>query len=171
MPLSDPQPNQQGMDSTQIATMQALQSLTAAMNDLRQNLHTSPPFQSKLHDFFSTRPPVFSHSVEPVDANDWLKTIDNKLQISQYVGHERVLYASHQLAGAAADWWTTYIAAHTDLENITWEEFKIAFRNQHVPPGEIKLRRREFLNLKQESMTVREYFTRWTQLSRYCTYD
>ena len=98
MPHQNPQPNQQGMDSAQIATMQALQDLATAMNDLRKNLQTPPPFQSKLHDFFSTRPPILSHFVEPVDADDWLKTIDNKLQISQCVVRERVLYASHQLA-------------------------------------------------------------------------
>ena len=106
-----------------------------------------------------------------MDVDDWLKIIDHKLQISQCVVHEKVLYASHQLTGAAVDWWTSYTVAHADPENITWEEFKVAFRNQHVPPGQIKLRRIEFMDLKQESMTVQEYLTCWTQLSRYCTYD
>ena len=40
-----------------------------------------------------------------------------------------------------------------------------------VPEGEIKLKRREFLDLKQGSMSVREYLTHWTQLSRYSPYD
>jgi hypothetical protein len=30
---------------------------------------------------FSTPPPTFSHSVEPMDADDWLKIVEKKLQV------------------------------------------------------------------------------------------
>ena len=76
------------------------------------------------------------------------------MQISQCGGRERVLYATHQLTGAIADWWTAFTAALDDPDNISWTDFKTAFRNHHVPAGEIKLKRREFLDLKQGSMTV-----------------
>jgi hypothetical protein len=65
--------------------------------------------------------------VEPVDANDWLKTIENKLQVVQCNNREKVLLASHQLTGPAANWWDVYVEAHEEPDTINWNEFKMAF--------------------------------------------
>jgi hypothetical protein len=34
----------------------------------------APPPRDKLGDFQHTKPPTFSHAVEPMDASDWLKS-------------------------------------------------------------------------------------------------
>jgi hypothetical protein len=47
----------------------------------------------------------------------------------------------------------------------------MAFRSHHVPQGVIKLKKKELQDLKQGSMTVSEYVTRFTQLSRYTPND
>jgi hypothetical protein len=47
----------------------------------------------------------------------------------------------------------------------------MAFRSHHVSQGVIKLKKTEFQDLKQGSMTVSEYVTRFTQLSRYAPND
>jgi hypothetical protein len=39
----------------------------------------------------------------------------------------------------------------------------------HIPSGAIKLKQREFLDLKQGSMSVNEYLDKFTQLSRYAS--
>jgi hypothetical protein len=36
--------------------------------------------RSKLRDFQNSNPPTFAKSTEPLDANDWLRTIENKLE-------------------------------------------------------------------------------------------
>jgi hypothetical protein len=41
--------------------------------------------------------------MEPMDADDWLKTVEKKLQVVQFNNREKVLLASHQLTGPAAD--------------------------------------------------------------------
>jgi hypothetical protein len=46
----------------------------------------------------------------------------------------------------------------------------MAFRSHHVPQGVIELKK-EFQDLKQESMMVSEYVTCFTQLSRYAPND
>jgi hypothetical protein len=71
-----------------------------------------PPPKARLGDFQHTKPPTFSHVVEPMDTNDWLKSIEKKLQVVWYNNHEKVLLASHQLSGLAADWWDAYMEAH-----------------------------------------------------------
>jgi hypothetical protein len=70
-------------------------------------------------DFMSHHLPVFSHSVDPLDADDWLKVISNKFDITQCNGSEKVLYASRRLDGVASDWWDAYTATHADANTIT----------------------------------------------------
>jgi hypothetical protein len=102
-----------------------------------------------------------------MDADDWLKTIEKKLQVFQCNNREKVPFASHQLVGPAADWWDAYVEAHEEHESINWQEFKNSFRSHHVPLRVKKLKKKEFKDLKQGSMTVSEYVTHFTQLSRY----
>jgi hypothetical protein len=109
--------------------------------------------------------------VEPLDADDWLQMVEKKLQVVQCNNGEKVLLASHQLIGPASDWWDAYVEAHEEPESINWNELKMAFRSHHVPQGVIKFKKKEFQNLKQGSMTVSEYVTRFTQLSHYAPND
>jgi hypothetical protein len=39
-------------------------------------------------------PLVFSHVVDPLEADDWLKTMEKMLTITQCADREKVLYAS-----------------------------------------------------------------------------
>jgi hypothetical protein len=105
-----------------------------------------------------------------MNADDWLKSFENKLQVVQCNNHEKVLLASHQLSGPAADWWDAYVEAHEEPESINWPEFRAVFRAHHVPQGVIKLKK-EFQDLKQRSMFVNEYVTKFTQLSRYTPHE
>jgi hypothetical protein len=102
-----------------------------------------------------------------MDADNWLKTIEKKLQVVQCNNHEKVLFASHQLEGPVVDWWDAYVEAHEEPKSINWQEFKNSFRSHHVSLRVMKLRKKEFEDLKQGSMIVSEYVTRFTQLSRY----
>jgi hypothetical protein len=70
------------------------------------------------------------------------------------------------LVGPAADWWDACVEAYEEPESINWQEFRNSFRSHHVPLGVMKLKK-EFEDLKQGSMTVSEYVTRFTKLSRY----
>jgi hypothetical protein len=49
------------------------------------NMHAqpqAPPLpRDSLGDFQRTKPPTFSHAMEPLDADDWLKSIEKKLQV------------------------------------------------------------------------------------------
>jgi hypothetical protein len=117
------------------------------------NLHAQPqappPPRDSLEDFQHTKPPNFSHAVELIDVDDWLKSVEKKLQVVQCNNREKELLASHQLSGPAADWWDAYVEAHEEPESINWPEFRAAFCAHHVPQGVIKLKWKEFQDLKQ----------------------
>jgi hypothetical protein len=86
--------------------------------------------------------------------------------VVQCNNREKVLLASHQLFDPIAYWWDAYMKAHEEPESINWPEFRAAFRAHHIPQGVIKLKK-EFQDLKQGSLSVNEYVTKFTQLSRY----
>jgi hypothetical protein len=108
--------------------------------------------------------------MELMDADDWLKYVEKKLQVVQGNNREKVLLASHQLSGPTADWWDAYVEAHEKPESINWLEFRATFRAHHVPQGVIRLKK-EFQDLKQGSMSVKEYVTKFTQLSHYAPHE
>ena len=96
----------------------------------------------------SHKPPIFTHAADPLEAEDWLKTVQKMLTIAQCNNREKVLYASRCLQGTAEAWWDAYVAAHADADAITWQEFTTNFRSQHIPAGLMKLKKKEFLSLK-----------------------
>jgi hypothetical protein len=114
----------------------------------------------------SHKPPTFSNSSDPLQVDDWLKSMDKMLNIAQCIDREKVLYASGCLTGPAMDWWDAYCAAHAAAHTITWAEFSTRFRNYHIPAGLMKIKE-EFLSLKQGGMLVSEYKDKFIQLSRY----
>jgi hypothetical protein len=106
-----------------------------------------------------------------MEAGDWLKSIEKKLEIAQCNDHEKLLFAAHQLFGTAADWWETYHNSHPNVGAITWNEFKARFRTHYVPHDTLKLKKKEFSDLQQGSMIMNEYLNKFTQLSRYALDD
>ncbi|WVZ75551.1 hypothetical protein U9M48_023591, partial [Paspalum notatum var. saurae] len=103
-------------------------------------------------------PPTFSHATEPLQADDWLRVVECQLDIAQCNDRERVLCGSRQLRGAALDWWESY--RPQDRDAFTWAQFRENFRNYHVPAGLMKMKKKEFLSLKQGNMSrqKQEYF-------------
>jgi hypothetical protein len=51
----------------------------------------------------SHKSPTFASSLDPLDADDWLKSIEKMLNFTQCSDREKVLYASDRLTGPAAD--------------------------------------------------------------------
>jgi hypothetical protein len=147
------------------AQMQLLQGLTASVQQIQQNQHqqqNAPQARDKHWDFMSHHPPAFSHAIDPLDADDWLKVIGKKLDITQCNDREKVLYASGRLEGAASDWWDAFTAAHANADAITWQEFQVNFHAQHIPSGIMKLKKKEFQSLTQGNMSINEYSDRFT---------
>jgi hypothetical protein len=70
-----------------------------------------------------------------------------------------------------ANWWETYCKTHANVDSIMWNEFKARFHNHYVPRGTMKLKKKEFADLKQGGMTVNEYLNSFIQLSRYAPDD
>jgi hypothetical protein len=115
----------------------------------------------------SRKLPTFANSLDSLHADDWLKSVEKMLNIVQCSDRDKVLYASGRLTSPATDWWDSYTAVHDAVDTITWAEFTTQFKNYHIPAGLMKIKKKEFLSIKQGTMAVNEYHDRFIQLSRY----
>ncbi|KAK1556162.1 hypothetical protein QYE76_048291 [Lolium multiflorum] len=102
-PLQTPDMHRENDRAERQANIAALQQL--ANNNHGHGNHDHPG--SKLKNFQNTNPPVFSKTEEPLDADDWLQTMENNLEVAGVDANEKVLFATHYLAGPARAWWTS----------------------------------------------------------------
>ncbi|WVZ83110.1 hypothetical protein U9M48_030287 [Paspalum notatum var. saurae] len=110
---------------------------------------------SKMSEFLRLKPPSFSGSQDPMEAEDWMRTIERKLELLNCDEQTKIALATHQLSGTALAWWEIVKAPHKN--GITWKEFTKAFRQHHVPEATKDLKAEEFRHLTQGNSTVTEY--------------
>ena len=85
--------------------------------------NTEPRVESvTLGRFLKAQPPVFAESKEPIDADDWLRTIERKFVALHVHDRDRVNFATYQLEGAAGIWWEGFLALQAPGHEVTWEE-------------------------------------------------
>jgi hypothetical protein len=119
-------------------------------------------------EFLRLKPPTFAGSSNPLDADDWMRTMKRKLEAIGCPEDQRVHLAAHQLSGMALSWWDTFSAA---VRNAIWVEFEAAFQEHHVPLGIVQLKGEEFRELTQGGRSVSEYIHEFTKLARYAPDD
>jgi hypothetical protein len=87
----------------------------------------------KIERFILLKAPTFSFSDDALDADDWLRVIETKLDLTVYSDEECNAIAAHQLEGATKAWWDNYTASHPNPAFITLLEFSEAFCEQYLP--------------------------------------
>jgi hypothetical protein len=122
--MNPPNPPHVGLEAFFAAQIQLLQQMSNTMANMQGQFnnnqqHQLPP-REKHREFMSHKPPTFSSSPNPLQADDWLKSVEKMLNIAQCTDREKVLYASGHLIGPTADWWDAYRAAHAAVDTISW---------------------------------------------------
>jgi hypothetical protein len=116
---------------------QLLQRLTEAVEQRNNGAHRQglpeEDLQRKIERFIRLKAPTFSYTEDPMEADDWLRVIETKLDLTNCIDEECIALTIHQLEGTAKSWWDSYCDSHQDPTHISWEEFARAFCEQHVP--------------------------------------
>ena len=120
-----------------------------------------------IHDFIGLKPPTFHHSIEPLDADDWLRNITHKLHSVNVAEGDKVTYAAYHLEGPASIWWQNYEAMLLAGQIPTWRDFTKAFREHHIPLALIDRKREEFCSFIKDKMVVDAYSREFENLARY----
>ena len=108
---------------------------------------------------------MFSKAEEPLEADDWLRTIEQKFELIHYTEVQKPRFVAQQLRGAASAWWANLVAVQPAGHQITWMEFKDAFRAHYILDGVMTMKLEEFLALKQGEHPVMYYVGCFNHLS------
>jgi hypothetical protein len=131
---------------------QAINNQTLILEALANAIVNKRPREQTMNDkvtaFLRAKPPTFAGSSNPLEADDWLRVIERKLEPFECQDRDKVLLAAHQLTGTALAWWENYCAAAEDATTITWNEFVKEFRRYHIAPATMKGKADEFRELQ-----------------------
>jgi hypothetical protein len=143
-----------------------------ASNQFQQHGGRAPPqglCDTTYSEFSETRPPLFIKAEEPLEANEWIRVMEQKFGLIRCIETQKPLFAAQQLRGPASTWWANFVAVQSAGHQITWEEFKLAFREHYIPEGVLHMKQEEFIRLKQGGDTVMQYLNKLNHLSQYAT--
>jgi hypothetical protein len=91
------------------------------------------PHKTSYLDFSETRPPLFVKVEDPLEADEWIRVIEQKFGLLRCTETQKPLFAAQQLRGPTSTWWGNYVAIQPVGHQITWDEFKLAFREHYIP--------------------------------------
>ena len=100
-------------------------------------------------------------------ADHWFMQVEKVLEAMEITSDTtRIRLAAFQLEGEAQVWWK-WAKTSRDLETMTWAEFHDLFMGKYFPDSARHAKAQESLELKQGTMNVMEYVTRFTELARF----
>jgi hypothetical protein len=70
-------------------------------------------------DFTDTRPLVFTRADEPLEADDWLRTMEQKFDLMDCSEYQKPVFVAQQLWGAIGAWWGNHLAAQPAVHRVT----------------------------------------------------
>jgi hypothetical protein len=120
----------------------------------------------------STQPPLFTKAEDPLDTDVWLRVVESKFPLltGACPDDTKARFAAQQLHGPARTWLDHLRAMLPADHEVTWEEFKTAFRGHHIPAGILDRKLNEFLALTQGTRTVLQYAQAFNDLCQYAGY-
>ncbi|KAK5811431.1 hypothetical protein PVK06_026762 [Gossypium arboreum] len=172
------------VDSQPIASNQndeARQAFYSVMNDwFNQYIRTNtavpqPPFPTNTTPAHPPVDRIRKHGAtefKDTDSDDaeqaefWLDNTIRVLNELSCTPDECLKCTISLLCDSAYYWWNTLISV-VPREQVTWEFFQTEFRKKYISQRFIDQKRKEFLELKQGSMSVTDYERKFVRLSRY----
>jgi hypothetical protein len=90
-------------------------------------------------EFMETRPPTFIKAEEPLEADEWLWVVEQKFGLIQCTEVQKPQFAAQLLRGPTSTWWANFVVVQPAGHQITWAEFKEAFRAHYIPDGVLQM--------------------------------
>jgi hypothetical protein len=90
------------------------------------------PHEASYLDFLKTRLPLFVKAEDPLKADEWVWVIKQKFGLIRCTETQKPLFAAQQLRGPTSTWWGNYVATEPAGHQVTWDEFKLAFREHYI---------------------------------------
>ncbi|XP_028100948.1 uncharacterized protein LOC114300276 [Camellia sinensis] len=110
------------------------------------------------------KPPQFHGGLNPLKVEAWVLSIEKLFEVFPCSETQKVLLATFTLEDEARRWW---MLMRENNKDIGWARFLEVFYDKYFPQCVRDRKVSEFMKLKQNSMTVAEYETKFIELARF----
>ncbi|KAL2251881.1 UNVERIFIED_CONTAM: hypothetical protein Sindi_2310400 [Sesamum indicum] len=110
---------------------------------------------------------VFAGTTDPAEAEEWLRNTERVLNRIECTSEQKLRYVVSLLEKDALDWWETVPGSRNRPTILTWNDFLKEFADKYTPPVYRNRKKVEFLELKQNELSVAEYELQFVRLSKY----
>ncbi|KAL3724957.1 hypothetical protein ACJRO7_030034 [Eucalyptus globulus] len=123
---------------------------------------------SLVEQFLKLKPPKFSGAGDLEAAALWTQGLEKAFALLMCSETEKVILAVYQLEGVASTWWrTTQGAIFPEGVAPEWNAFVEAFNGKYFSETAREMKMAKFQRLRQGSMTVDQYETKFAELLQY----
>jgi hypothetical protein len=77
------------------------------------------PRETSYLDFLETHPPLFVKVEDPLEADEWVRVIEQKFGLIRCTETQKPLFAAQQLRGPASTSWGNYVAIQPARHQVT----------------------------------------------------
>ena len=109
----------------------------------------------------------FVGTTDPTVAEEWLRKFERIAERFNCTLEQKLKFATFLLEKDALDWWEIVPGSRNRPMTLTWDDFLYEFKIKYTPPIYRDKKKREFLDLQQNEMSVEEYDLKFTRLSKY----
>ncbi|KAL0288844.1 UNVERIFIED_CONTAM: Retrovirus-related Pol polyprotein from transposon [Sesamum angustifolium] len=100
---------------------------------------------------------VFAGTTDPAEAEEWLRNTERVLDRIECTPEQKLRYAVSLFEKNALNWWETILGSKNRPITLTWNDFLKEFADKYTPPVYRNRKKVEFLELKQNELSVAGY--------------
>lgn len=150
-----------------LATQHLLDRMTIVLKTLIHDRKARPVEYHGLSTFTKHGPPRFKGGFNPKGAQLWLSEIEKIFAVDCYEEH-KVTYATYMLRGEAEDWWIFALQTLPATDDvISRDALKEKFLENYFLKDLWLEKAKEFLELKQGNIIIREYASKFNELMKF----
>ena len=116
------------------------------------------------------QPPSFKGEGGDIEKNAeaWIEHMNDYFAVARTTPANQSMLGMFRLTGDAKLWWKQYCRDQGVLETSqSWAQIKQAVKERYLPPAHEALKMNEFFELKQGSLTLEQYYSKFVSLQRY----
>ncbi|XP_030443847.2 uncharacterized protein LOC115666213 [Syzygium oleosum] len=124
--------------------------------------------QGLIEQFLKLKPPRFAGTKNPEETKSWIDEMEKIVNLLDCNDTDKIALAEYQLQENAIHWWKASKETMISTDTIvTWDGFVKAFFWKYFSDYARDRKIMEFMQLKQNNLTVDQYEAKFTELSRF----
>ena len=115
------------------------------------------------------KPLLFYGYTNPLNVEEWLSIIETILNFMELNDDEKIICVAYILKREARYGWEA-VKTRRNVREMAWADFVYEFNKNFFYPTTLSAQQTDFLNFKQDNMTVAEAVKKFERFTKLCPY-